>query len=173
MSNSVHYYGYSKKLNANTFSRIGYEFLGWSTSSTATTATYTDQKSVSNLTSTNGGTVNLFAVWKPIARMYIAVKDPTTGKLEFKPAEKFIYTTKVFKQTYVIDDYSAGEYSGYISYEEGQTWAEWCTSPYNTYGWYCSNNYVYGANDTSLWIMGTSTAVKSTDLINTNGYEFV
>ncbi len=65
MSNSTHTYDTAKALTANAFTRSGYTFLGWSTSSSATSATYTDKQSVKNLTSTNGGTVNLYAVWKP------------------------------------------------------------------------------------------------------------
>ncbi len=64
MSNSSHTYDVSKSLTANNFKRDGYTFLGWSTSSTATSATYTDKQSVKNLTSTNGGIVTLYAVWK-------------------------------------------------------------------------------------------------------------
>lgn len=41
-ANSTHYYDEAKSLTANGFKRTGYTFLGWSTSSTATTATYTD-----------------------------------------------------------------------------------------------------------------------------------
>ena len=63
MSNQSFTYNTAKALTANSFTRIGYTFLGWSTSSTATTATYTDKQSVKNLTSTNGGTVTLYAVW--------------------------------------------------------------------------------------------------------------
>ncbi len=63
VSNSSHTYDTAKVLNANNFTRTGYTFLGWNTSSTATTATYTDKQSVKNLTSTNGGTVTLYAVW--------------------------------------------------------------------------------------------------------------
>ena len=63
VSNSSHTYDTSKTLNANKFIRTGYTFLGWSTSSTATVAKYTDKQSVKNLTSSNGGTVTLYAVW--------------------------------------------------------------------------------------------------------------
>ena len=64
MSNSSHTYDASKALTSNAFTRSGYTFLGWSTSSTATSATYTNGQSVKNLTSTNGATVNLYAVWQ-------------------------------------------------------------------------------------------------------------
>ena len=63
MSNSSHTYDVEKTLTANAFTRSGYTFLGWSTSSSATSATYTNSQSVKNLTSTDGGTVNLYAVW--------------------------------------------------------------------------------------------------------------
>ena len=46
--------------------RDGYTFKGWAASlerANAGTVDYTDEKSVSNLTTTNGGTVNLYAVW--------------------------------------------------------------------------------------------------------------
>ena len=64
MSNLSMTYGTAKTLTANTFSRTGHTFLGWSTSSTATTATYTNGQSVNNLTTINGATINLYAVWK-------------------------------------------------------------------------------------------------------------
>ena len=63
MSDSSHTYGVAKTLTTNSFSRTGYNFLGWSTSSSIATVTYTDGQSVSNLTTTNGATVNLYAVW--------------------------------------------------------------------------------------------------------------
>lgn len=63
-SSSTHTYGTSKKLTANGFSRTGYTFLGWSQSSSATSATYTDNQSVLNLSSTNNDTITLYAVWK-------------------------------------------------------------------------------------------------------------
>lgn len=57
-------YDQAQKLSTNAFSRTGYAFLGWSTSASATTATYSNQQSVFNLTSASDVTVNLYAVWK-------------------------------------------------------------------------------------------------------------
>lgn len=62
-SNSSHTYGVPKALTANGFTNGTKRFLGWSTSSTATSATYTNGQSVSNLTTANGATVTLYAVW--------------------------------------------------------------------------------------------------------------
>lgn len=63
MLSSTHTYGVAKALTTNSYTKTGYKFLGWSTSNTATTATYTDGQNVSNLTSTNGETITLYAVW--------------------------------------------------------------------------------------------------------------
>ena len=63
-TSSSHTYNVAKNLTSNGFTRTNYIFLGWSTSSTATTATYTNGQSVNNLTSTQGATINLYAVWK-------------------------------------------------------------------------------------------------------------
>lgn len=71
------YYDNTYTLTANGYSRTGYKFLGWSTSSTATTATYLDKASVSKLSSTNGATVVLYAVWKP--NTYYVTYDANGG----------------------------------------------------------------------------------------------
>ena len=64
MANLAMTYGTAKTLTANAFTRTGYTFKGWATSSGATTAAYTDKQSVKNLTATAGATVNLYAVWQ-------------------------------------------------------------------------------------------------------------
>lgn len=62
MSSVTMTYGVAQNLPANTFTRSGYTFLGWSKDKNATTATYTDKQSVKNLASR--GTVTLYAIWK-------------------------------------------------------------------------------------------------------------
>lgn len=62
MSRSTHTYGVAKNLSANAFSRIGYTFAGWSTDSNGTAA-FSDNASVSNLTTNNNVSVNLYAIW--------------------------------------------------------------------------------------------------------------
>ena len=61
---SSHTYGVSKALTKNGFTKTGYTFLGWSKDKTATSATYTDEQSVVNISSTNGEKVILYAIWK-------------------------------------------------------------------------------------------------------------
>ncbi len=63
MSNEQYYYGVSKALTANAFQRTNYNFVGWNTDKNATTVLYTDGKLVSNLSSTDGDVVTLYAIW--------------------------------------------------------------------------------------------------------------
>ena len=51
-------------LIANSFSRTGYTFTGWNTKDDGSGDLYTDQQSVTNLTS-NGNTITLYAQWTP------------------------------------------------------------------------------------------------------------
>ncbi|QDZ14856.1 LamG-like jellyroll fold domain-containing protein [Humibacter ginsenosidimutans] len=54
--------GLAAGLTANGFTRAGYGFGGWATSPSGPIA-FTDGQSVKDLTSTDGGTVTLYAVW--------------------------------------------------------------------------------------------------------------
>ena len=65
-ASSSHVYGTSKALTANGFTRTGYTFKGWATSSGSSTVTYSNKQSVLNLSSVNGDTVKLYAVWQAI-----------------------------------------------------------------------------------------------------------
>jgi hypothetical protein len=69
MQSQKHIYGYDKALTANSFTRNGYIFLGWSRTKQnpiseydASKITYNDGASVTNLT-TGTGDVTLYAVW--------------------------------------------------------------------------------------------------------------
>lgn len=76
MSNSEHTYGTAKALTANAFSYAGHDFMGWSLTQGGG-RDYTNQQSVINLTTTNGATVNLYAVWTPI--QYTLTVNPNGG----------------------------------------------------------------------------------------------
>ena len=56
-------YGTAKALTANGFTKTGYTFSKWNTNAAGTGTNYNNQQSVSNLTATSGGTVNLYAQW--------------------------------------------------------------------------------------------------------------
>ncbi|MBP5510039.1 MAG: InlB B-repeat-containing protein [Kiritimatiellae bacterium] len=58
-------YGTAQNLSNGSYTRTGYTFLGWSTNPQATSATYANGASVSNLVTS--GTLALYAVWRPNA----------------------------------------------------------------------------------------------------------
>ena len=62
MSNQTFTYDEAQQLTANSFTRTGYSFKGWSTTSDGEVQ-YANEQSVSNLTATNGKTVTLYAQW--------------------------------------------------------------------------------------------------------------
>ncbi|MBR6252332.1 MAG: BspA family leucine-rich repeat surface protein [Clostridia bacterium] len=59
-------YGVAKNLTANGFTRTGYTYSKWNTQANGSGTNYNNQQSVNNLTSTAGGTFNLYAQWNPI-----------------------------------------------------------------------------------------------------------
>lgn len=63
MNASVFTYDVETPLRTNTFTKDGHGFLGWNTDPDASTALYSDGESVKNLSSTQGGQVNLYAIW--------------------------------------------------------------------------------------------------------------
>lgn len=113
MSNLAMTVGTAKNLTANTFTRSGYTFLGWSTNKNATAATYTDKQSVKNLATS--GTVTLYAVWQKNAsstapalsitgtygtigkklKISVNLNNASVGALDFD----LVYDPKVLKYT--------------------------------------------------------------------------
>ena len=104
-SSSTHTYDTTKKLSSNGCYKIVtgssgsvYQFQGWSTSSTATKETYTNSQSVKNLTTTNGGTINLYAVWKSIftySGSYKVAKDGSSGNWKIYFYSSGTYTSNI------------------------------------------------------------------------------
>ena len=64
MSNQTFIYNNSDMLTANTFTRNGYLFVGWSLSPTSSSIAYNDNVTVSNLSPIDGDVINLYAVWR-------------------------------------------------------------------------------------------------------------
>ena len=70
-------YGFAQPLTANAFKKDGCMFAGWATSADGEKV-YNDEQSVGNLTTTSGGSVTLFAVWKEALYMVV---DLSTGAI--------------------------------------------------------------------------------------------
>ncbi|MBR3164534.1 InlB B-repeat-containing protein, partial [Candidatus Saccharibacteria bacterium] len=68
MDDQLFEFNQEQALTKNTFTKQGYRFTGWTDSQDGTTGNhYTDEQQVSNLASTNGATVTLYAQWAPEA----------------------------------------------------------------------------------------------------------
>ena len=80
---SSHTYGTAKNLTTYASSGLtapqGWTFYGWSTSSTATSRTYTDGQSVTNLTTTENGTIELYAVFSRTIKFNHGANAGTTS----------------------------------------------------------------------------------------------
>lgn len=64
MSNLTMTYDTAKNLTANGFTKTGHHFVSWNTRADGSGTRYEAGASVKNLTSTNGGTFNLYAQWE-------------------------------------------------------------------------------------------------------------
>ena len=73
MKNSVAKHGSSINLDSNIFDREGHNFDGWARSTNGAVE-FADGQSVTNLTTADGGLVDLYAVWKP--HTYTVVLEP-------------------------------------------------------------------------------------------------
>lgn len=104
MSNQSFDYDTAQNLTANAFSLPGYDFAGWATSASGSVV-HTDKKSVSNLTTTNNDTVNLYAKWT--AKTYTVSFDANGGNRSGPP-----YITVTFDQGYTSSPVGASR-TGY------------------------------------------------------------
>ena len=88
MSQQSFTYGQSKALSANGYGRgAAYTFTGWNKNASGTSTAYSNQQKVSNLTSTNGGNINLYAQWKlqylaPSITNITAIRTDSSGNAQ-------------------------------------------------------------------------------------------
>ena len=81
-ASSSHTYDVTKALTTNGFTKTGYSFNGWNTAADGSGTSYTDGQSVTNLTTTNGATITLYAQWTPAETGdYLDIVDWTDSSL--------------------------------------------------------------------------------------------
>ena len=112
MQNQTFTYDVAKNLTSNNFTRTNCVFLGWSTYSSATTATYANGQSVNNLAAS--GTVTLYAVWERVTF------NVTSATLTREPSGVTINKTSLTLATVATGDYATtgaltASVSGYSS----------------------------------------------------------
>ena len=106
MSNQTFTYDEEKALNKNTFTRTGYTFQGWNTKADGSGDSYTDQQVVKNLTTVSGGSVTMYAQWKPIT--YKVRLKPNGGSGTAIPDQIFTYDVEqaLTENTYTRTGYT-------------------------------------------------------------------
>lgn len=97
----------------------GYEFIGWGTSATQKTATYTDKQTVKNLKNTDGAVLDLYAIWKkPITLTF----NFNGGKFNDSTANQVLNYTMYnseLSHTFNIKPYYGGFKDNRISVNKG------------------------------------------------------
>lgn len=88
MSSKKMTYDKTSTLKTNAYERTGYHFLGWALTADAAGVEYENLASVTNLTSENGATVTLYAVWE--ANIYQVVFRAGGGEGTMEP-QSFTY----------------------------------------------------------------------------------
>jgi uncharacterized repeat protein (TIGR02543 family) len=141
MASSSHTYDAAKNLTANGFTKTGYVFAGWATSTTGAIV-YSNSQSVSNLTTTNGGTVNLYANW--------TVNAPITFNITTQSGTGISATT------------------GTGAYNSGTTATVGCTvqSCYTFDGWYDGNTKVSSSQSYNFTVTAARTLQARATPIN-------
>lgn len=80
-----------KALTKSTFTKDGFNFLGWAESPVSTSAEYADEQPVSNLTPMDDGVITLYAIWK--ANTVQVVFDGNGADNSAMPNQSFDYNT--------------------------------------------------------------------------------
>ena len=106
ISDSIFTYDEMSSLNKNNYFIIGYTFKGWATSKNGTVV-YSDNQTVRNLTSVDGGIVELYAVWE--ANEYSITFDNMGGsfanKMLIKYDEAFLEIIPPTRKGYNFEGY--------------------------------------------------------------------
>ena len=73
-------YDKSTKLKANRFKKSGYVLKSWNTKKNGKGNSYTNQKTIKNLTYVNGKTITLYAQWKKVSKPDTVKKVSVSSK---------------------------------------------------------------------------------------------
>ena len=177
MSDQTFTYDVAQALTQNAFTRTHYDFKGWSTSASASNATYTDKQSVSNLTATNGETVTLYAVWAPkVYQLTIDLGGATGGSITYEGTTYSYGATNATRPcTYGIAYSALPAWDGIASSADGTDQNNLTKTNMVFTGWYGLNSkgdIVCEGNTTisAKWVAPTCTAdatsVSESSLVN-------
>lgn len=118
---------YNLPVNTSGFSKEGYTFTGWNTKADGSGTAYADGATVSNLTTTAGETVTLYAQWILTNAEYTIVFDANGGagtmdSITKKYGESVTLTTNVFtKVGYTFGGWMLSSNGKAADYQDGAT----------------------------------------------------
>lgn len=135
MSNLSMTYGVAKNLTANAFSKTGNAFVKWNTKADGSGTSYTNKQSVKNLTSTQGGTVNLYAQWDPYdLKVYYHANGGSISSDKYYLSSSNVYKEADDTKYYQTWTYNSTKADGLVNastfglYRTGYTFTKWGTS---------------------------------------------
>ena len=103
-------HGHAQNLKTNSFTRENYNFLGWNTTSTASTAIYADGQMVTTLTT--GSTITLYAIWEKQATPLRVTVSCTTGTYTITKQMTNDYDDEI---VYILPQDGMFIYSAYVT----------------------------------------------------------
>ena len=153
-ASSSHTYNVAKALTANEFVKIGYTFNGWNTKADGTGTSYANSASVTNLASTNGATVTLYAKWTattyPISYVGAATSVSSytinTATFTLTNPTKTGYTFKGWTEKILLKRW----YSGFTNYNTG------AVEKNTTYPNSVFSEFIYLKANTTYTLTGTN-----------------
>ena len=181
-------YDETKSLSANGFYRKGYSFLGWSLDKDALVPTYTGGAEITNLTSEDGASVTLYAIWEINQYTYnFIIVDGSGSVVETLYSQTLSYNYNVVSpNTDKLDNYplsykfvgwySDNNCSSKVDVDE-KAYTENESKVVNYYGKYESESYKVqfrNGNDGIIWETSSDGDVKD-ELTNVQNkfYEYV
>lgn len=112
MSDETFTYGASAKaLTTNAFAKTGYTFSGWNTKADGSGTSYADKEKVSNLTTTAGATVNLYAQWTIIT---YTVSYSSNGRGSNPASQTKTYGVNLTLRAFLSAQQESGTPSNYV-----------------------------------------------------------
>ena len=158
-ASSIHSYDTAKNLTANGYTRTDYAFTGWNTEKNGSGTSYGDKTSVKNLTSTNGGTITLYAQWKSVTA---TLSKTNWNKIYNKTVTSFEKGTKTVAE--------AAATAGVVRIDDGNGAPVWAYKE-GTKLYYVANvSKIFMPADSSYWFAYkedgeyVNTAITSIDL---------
>jgi len=106
MESMTMHYNEAKKIAKNTFTREGYNFIGWNTEADGSGTNYTDEQEINNTTYVEGNEIHLYAKWTQNSVYTIEYNaNGGTGSIEPQVFEYGV-AQKLKKNTFTKEDYA-------------------------------------------------------------------